>query len=129
MSNSIRFSGSHKALLPAALSLALLSMSAHAGNAWVSTRTHAGIHAGSTHVSTLTMTGHPSIDAKQIMPLELSKPLHVEVSLNLRNADQLQSFLQAVNQHVVELRGPDDLANRQSAEAIKQPHLSGLAGV
>jgi xanthomonalisin len=98
MSSSIRFSGSRKLLLPAALSLALVSLSAHAGDTWVSTRTHAGLQNSSTQVSTLVMTGHPSIDASQIMPLEQSKPLHVEVSLNLRNVDQLQSFLQSVNQ-------------------------------
>ncbi|WP_158543335.1 protease pro-enzyme activation domain-containing protein [Dyella psychrodurans] len=98
MSSSNRFVGSHKLLLPTALSLALLSMSAHAGNNFAATRTHAGIQNNGTNVSTLVMTGHPSIDASQIMPLEQSKPLHVEVSLNLRNVDQLQSFLASVNQ-------------------------------
>ncbi|SFS00069.1 sedolisin-B Serine peptidase. MEROPS family S53 [Dyella sp. OK004] len=98
MSNVIRSLGSRKALLPAALSVALLSMSAHADNSWVSTRTHAGIKDSTANASTLVMTGHPSVDARQIMPLEQSKPLHIEVSLSLRNADQLQSFLQSVNQ-------------------------------
>src|ERR1700722_14966989 len=98
MSSSIRFSGSRKLLLPAALSLALVSLSAHAGDTWVSTRTHAGLQNSGNQASTLVMTGHPSVDASQIMPLEQSKSLHVEVSLNLRNVDQLQSFLQSVNQ-------------------------------
>jgi xanthomonalisin len=98
MSSRFGFSGSRKLLLPAALSLALMSMSAHAGDTWMSTRTHAGIQNNGSKVSTLMMTGHPSIEASQIMPLEQSHKLHVEVSLNLRNVDELQSFLQAVNQ-------------------------------
>ncbi|MFC3653137.1 protease pro-enzyme activation domain-containing protein [Dyella humi] len=85
-------------LLPAALTLALMSISAHAADTRVATRTHAGIQDNGGKFSTLVMTGHPSIDAAQIAPLEQSKPLHVEVSLNLRNVDQLQSFLAAVNQ-------------------------------
>jgi xanthomonalisin len=84
-------------LLPAALSLALLS-TAHAAETRVATRTHAGIQNNGANVSTLVMTGHPSIDATQIAPLEASKKMHVEVSLNLRNVDQLQSFLATVNQ-------------------------------
>ncbi|GFZ88159.1 protease pro-enzyme activation domain-containing protein [Dyella caseinilytica] len=99
MSSRFGFSGNRKLLLPAALSLALVSLSAHAGDTWVSTRTHAGIQNNNgSKFSTLVMTGHPSIEASQIMPLEQSRKLHVEVSLNLRNVDDLQSFLQAVNQ-------------------------------
>ncbi|GLQ97841.1 protease pro-enzyme activation domain-containing protein [Dyella mobilis] len=98
MSSRFGFTGNRKLLLPAALSLALVSMSAQAGNNWVSTRTHAGIQNNGSKISTLMMTGHPSIEASQIMPLEQSKKLHVEVSLNLRNVDALQSFLHAVNQ-------------------------------
>jgi xanthomonalisin len=97
MSSRSGFSGSRKLLLPAALSLALMSMSAHAGDTWSPTRTHAGIQNNGSKLSTLVMTGHPSIDASQIMPLEQSHALHVEVSLNLRNVDDLQSFLEAVN--------------------------------
>lgn len=85
-------------LLPAALSLALVSISAHGADARTSTRTHAGIQNTSSAFSTLVMTGHPSIEANQIAPLEQSKPLHVEVSLNFRNVDQLQGFLASVNQ-------------------------------
>lgn len=85
-------------LLPATLSLALLSISAHAAGTRAATRTHAGIQDNGSQFATLVMTGHPSIDTAQIAPLEQSKPLHVEVSLNLRNVDQLQSFLAAVNQ-------------------------------
>ena len=98
MSSSLRMSGYRKALLPAALSLAMLTMSAHAAESWVGTKTHASLqNNSSTKVSTLVMTGHPTVDATQIMPLEASKQLHVIVSLNHRNADQLQSFLQDVN--------------------------------
>lgn len=85
-------------LLPAALTLALMSISAHAAETRVATRTHASIQDNGSKFSTLAMTGHPSIDVAQIAPLEQSKPLHVEVSLNLRNVDQLQSFLASVNQ-------------------------------
>ena len=98
MSSRFGFSGNRKLLLPAALSVALMSLSAHAGDNWVSTRTHAGIQNNGGKFSTLVMTGHPSIEAAQIMPLEQSRKLHVEVSLNLRNVDALQSFLEAVNQ-------------------------------
>ena len=96
MSKHVGLLGMRPLLLPAALSLALLS-AAHAAGTRVGTRTHAGIQNVSNKVSTLVMTGHPSIDATQIAPLEASKPLHVEVSLNLRNVDQLQSFLASVN--------------------------------
>lgn len=98
MSQRFKLSGIRPLLLPAALSLALMSVSAHAAGSRAATRTHAGIESNGTKVSTLVMTGHPSIDASQIMPLESSKPLHVEVSLNLRNVDQLQGFLASVNQ-------------------------------
>jgi xanthomonalisin len=98
MSSRFDISGIRKLLLPAALSLAWVSLSAHAGDTWVSTRTHAGIQNNNgSKFSTLVMTGHPSIEASQIMPLEQSRKLHVEVSLNLRNVDALQSFLDAVN--------------------------------
>jgi xanthomonalisin len=97
MSKHFALLGIRPLLLPAALSLALLS-TANAAGTRVGTRTHAGIQNVSNTVSTLVMTGHPSIDATQIAPLQASKPLHVEVSLNLRNVDQLQSFLASVNQ-------------------------------
>ncbi|OOG38233.1 PKD domain-containing protein [Rhodanobacter sp. C05] len=99
MSSSFQFSGYRKALLPAALSLAMFSLSAHAADTWVSTNTHASIQKSAVaNVSTLVMTGHPAIDASQIMPLEASKQLHVVLSLNLRNAAQLQTFLRELNQ-------------------------------
>ncbi|WP_304488643.1 protease pro-enzyme activation domain-containing protein [Dyella sp. 2HG41-7] len=98
MSQRFKLSGIRPLLLPAALSLAMMSVSAHAADSRATTRTHAGIQNNGAKLSTLVMTGHPSIDASQIMPLEASKPLHVEVSLNLRNVDQLQGFLASVNQ-------------------------------
>ncbi|HEY9130397.1 MAG TPA: protease pro-enzyme activation domain-containing protein [Dyella sp.] len=98
MSSSLRKSGYRKALLPAALSLAMFAASAHAADSWVQTHTHAGLQKNSnTNVSTLVMTGHPTIDATQIMPLEASRQLHVSVSLNQRNVEDLQNFLQDVN--------------------------------
>jgi len=97
MSNRSGLLGIRPLLLPAALSLALLC-TAHAAGTRVGTRTHAGIQNTGSKFSTLVMTGHPSIDSTQVAPLEASKPLHVEVSLNLRNVDQLQGFLASVNQ-------------------------------
>ncbi|GGA31852.1 protease pro-enzyme activation domain-containing protein [Dyella nitratireducens] len=97
MSKHFGLLGIRPLLLPAALSLALLS-TAHATDMRVATRTHAGIQNVGNNLSTLVMTGHPSIDATQIAPLEASKAMHVEVSLNLRNVDQLQNFLASVNQ-------------------------------
>jgi len=97
MSNRSGLLGVRPLLLPAALSLALLC-TAHAAGTRVGTRTHAGIQNTGSKFSTLVMTGHPSIDSTQVAPLEASKPLHVEVSLNLRNVDQLQGFLASVNQ-------------------------------
>jgi xanthomonalisin len=91
-------SGYRKALLPAALSLAMFTMSAHAAESWVNTNTHASLQKNSsTNVSTLVMTGHPTVDATQIMPLEASRKLHISVSLNQRNTADLQNFLQEVN--------------------------------
>lgn len=97
MSKHYGLLGIRSSLLPAALSLALVSMSAHAAGTRAATRTHAGIQNTGNGFSTLVMTGHPSINTTQIAPLEASRPLHVEVSLNLRNVDQLQSFLASVN--------------------------------
>ncbi|WP_158628821.1 protease pro-enzyme activation domain-containing protein [Dyella choica] len=97
MSKRFALLGIRPLLLPAALSLALLS-TAHAAETRVGTRTHAGIQHVDNKVSKLVMTGHPSIDATQIVALEASKPLHVEISLNLRHVDELQAFLATVNQ-------------------------------
>ena len=97
MSKHFGLLGFRPLLLPVALSLALLS-TAHAAETRVATRTHAGIQHIDNKVSQLVMTGHPTIDAAQIAPLEASKPLHLQISLNLRNADQLKSFLATVNQ-------------------------------
>ena len=98
MSSSLRKSGYRKALLPAALSLAMFTLSAHAADSWVHTNTHASLQNNSgTNFSTLALTGNPSIDSSQIKPLEATKPLHVIVSLKQRNTDQLQAFLHEVN--------------------------------
>ncbi|HET7329602.1 S53 family peptidase [Dyella sp.] len=48
---------------------------------------------GGSHSFTLAMTHHPLVQASQIAPLELSKPLHVSVSLNLRNVTELETLL------------------------------------
>jgi xanthomonalisin len=83
-----------KLLLPLALSL---SMAAHADDAWVGTRTHAGLQDNGDQTVSLVMAHHPSISAAQVSSLEESKPLHVAISLNLRNTDALEKFLQDVN--------------------------------
>ena len=43
------------------------------------------------------MHGSPTVDAATVSPLEASKPVHVALSLNLRNVDELETFLHAVN--------------------------------
>ena len=93
-----------KALLPAAVSMAMLAGSAQAADNWVGTKTHPAIEKSGAGVSTLStantgaqwtirMRGNPTVDNALVTPLEQSKPLHVAVSLKLRNADQLQQFL------------------------------------
>ncbi|NKJ21200.1 protease pro-enzyme activation domain-containing protein [Dyella sp. SG609] len=93
-----------KALLPAAVSLAMLAGSAQAADSWVGTKTHPAIDRAGAGVSTLStaggaaqwtirMRGNPTVDNALVTPLEQSKPLHIAVSLKLRNADQLQQFL------------------------------------
>jgi len=93
-----------KALLPAAVSMAMLAGSAQAADNWVGTKTHPAIEKSGAGVSTLStantgaqwtirMRGNPTVDNALVTPLEQSRPLHVAVSLKLRNADQLQQFL------------------------------------
>lgn len=43
------------------------------------------------------MTGHPALNATQIMPLQGSKTLNLVLSLNLRNADQLKAYINELN--------------------------------
>ena len=98
-----------KALLPLAMSAAMAgSVHAATNDAWVGTRTQAAITrtvapatAATTAAAhptwTLSLHGAPTVDAATVSPLEASKPVHVEVSLNLRNVDELEAFLQAVN--------------------------------
>ncbi len=97
--------GYRKALLPVAVSMAMLAGSAHAADSWVVTKTHpviqksaaAGVStlaAGTAGPSwTINMRGYPSVRDAVVSPLEQSKPLHIAVSLKLRNAAQLQQFL------------------------------------
>ena len=115
MSSSIRTlkAGSHvfgKALLPAALAFALSPLSVHATTtAWASTGSHAALlktlsaapavagapAVAATHYA-LNVRGKPQVQ-ELVTPLENSKALQVAVSLNLRNADQLQAFIKSVN--------------------------------
>ncbi|MGE7136403.1 protease pro-enzyme activation domain-containing protein [Luteibacter sp. NPDC031894] len=102
---------SRKTVLTMAIALAMSSLSAHAEDAWVSTRTQAAmlpvagtpsLAAASTTGSpvatgyALNMTGSPHIDGTAVTALAADHPLHVAVSLKLRNPDELQSFLAAV---------------------------------
>ncbi|NID15089.1 PKD domain-containing protein [Luteibacter yeojuensis] len=87
------------------------TLSAHADDAWVSTRTQAAmlpvagtqtLAAASTTGTpvasgyALNMTGSPHIDGAAVTAMAADQPLHISVSLKLRNPDQLQSFLAAV---------------------------------
>ncbi|WP_413623556.1 protease pro-enzyme activation domain-containing protein [Luteibacter sp. Lutesp34] len=102
---------SRKTVLTVAIALAMSSLSAHAEDSWVSTRTQAAMLpvagtqtlAASSTTGTpvasgyaLNMTGSPRIDGATVTAMPADKPLHVAVSLKLRNADELQSFLSAV---------------------------------
>ena len=98
-----------KALLPLAMSLAMAgSLHAATNDGWVGVRTQAAMtRSGATTTAmttaagsatwTLSMHGSPTIDAGIVSPLEASKPVHVTLSLNLRNVDELETFLHAVN--------------------------------
>lgn len=110
---TVRFDGRgnvvRKALLPLAMSVAMAgSVHAATNDAWVGTRTQAAMTrtvapatAATTAAAhptwTLSLHGAPTVDAATVSPLEASKPVHVEVSLNLRNVDELEAFLRAVN--------------------------------
>ncbi|TBR37250.1 MULTISPECIES: pre-peptidase C-terminal domain-containing protein [Dyella] len=101
--------GTRKALLPLAVSMAMMAGTSHAADSWVNTHTHAAMQktaapASTSTVSTmsasaakpgwtLTMRGNPTVDDALVTPLEESRALHVAVSLKLRNQDQLQQFL------------------------------------
>src|SRR6201991_1490401 len=89
----------------------MTSLCTHAEDAWVSTHTKAAmlpvaapqaLAAGSTAATpvasgyALNMTGSPHIDGAAVTALEADHPLHVVVSLKLRNPDQLQTFLAGV---------------------------------
>jgi xanthomonalisin len=94
--------------MTAAIALAMSTLSVHAEDAWVSTRTQAAmlpvagtqpLAAASTTGTpvapgyALNMTGSPHIDGAAVTAMAADKPLHISVSLKLRNPDQLQSFL------------------------------------
>ena len=115
MSSTIRTlkAGSHafgKALLPAALAFALSPLSVQAATtAWASTGSHAALLktlsaapavAGAPVVGQikymLNVYGRPQVQ-ELVTPLESTKRLQVAVSLNLRNATQLQAFIKSVN--------------------------------
>ncbi|GLQ93614.1 S53 family peptidase [Dyella acidisoli] len=83
-----------KLLLPLALSLCV---TAHAQDAWVATRTHASLQNTGSQVVTLTAAHHPTIEAARVSELESGKPMHVSLSLNLRNVTELETFLEDVN--------------------------------
>lgn len=100
-----------KTALTLAIALAMTSLSAHAEDAWVSTHTRAAmlpvaatqtLAASSTAATpvasgyALNMTGSPHIDGAAVTAVAADHPLHVVVSLKLRNPDQLQTFLAGV---------------------------------
>lgn len=83
-----------KLLLPLALATC---MAAHAQDARVATRTAAALQDTGNHAFALAMTHHPIVDAARVSPMDSSKAMHVSVSLNLRNVDELESFLSAID--------------------------------
>lgn len=98
-----------KALLPVALALALSPLAAQAATTWAPTGSHAALlksasttpaSAGKAAVTqtnyALNVYGKPQVQ-ELVSPLETTKVLHVAVSLNLRNADQLQAYVKSVN--------------------------------
>ena len=98
-----------KAFLPMALALALSPLSAHAATDWAPTRSHAALlktvaaspaTPGQTPSTRTTYAvnrhGTPQVTSV-VSPLDNSKPLHVAVSLTLRNASPLQTFIKDVN--------------------------------
>jgi len=98
----------NKALLPMALALAFSPLSSHAATAWAPIATHAALLKATSAQTTgigqgaatsgyvLNVHGKPVVKA-QVTALDGSKVMHVAVSVNLRNADQLQAFNKSVN--------------------------------
>ncbi|QNK03209.1 protease pro-enzyme activation domain-containing protein [Dyella telluris] len=97
-----------KAALPVALALAFSPLAAHAAD-WAPTHSHAALlktvtstsaganKAAVTHTSyKVNRRGLPQVQS-MVTALDNSKPLHIAVSLNLRNTDQLQAFIKDVN--------------------------------
>ncbi len=98
----------NKALLPMALALVLSPLSAHAAApSWAPSATHAallkatsatttGVGQAATSGYVINAHGKPAVKA-QVGALDSTKVLHVAVSVNLRNADQLQAFNKSLN--------------------------------
>jgi subtilase family serine protease len=107
-SRSQKLISCNKALLPMALALALSPMCGHAAtaSAWAPIATHAALlkaapngvsqSAASPSGYVINAHGKPAVKA-QVTPLDSTKVLHVAVSVNLRNVDQLQAFNKSVN--------------------------------
>jgi xanthomonalisin len=108
-SSTLTLKAGSKALLPVALALALSPLSALADTAWAPTGSHAallktvtttpatpGKLAVAQTTYTLNVHGKPQVQ-ELVSPLESTKTLHLAVSLNLRNTDQLQTFIKNVN--------------------------------
>ncbi|PXV55325.1 xanthomonalisin [Dyella jiangningensis] len=108
---SSRIRNTHaKSILPMALALAFGPLAAHAATAdWAPTRSHAALlktvttspaaagRAAVTRTSyAINRHGLPQVQSA-VTPLDNTKALHVAVSLNLRNAEQLQAFIKNVN--------------------------------
>ncbi|RAO78062.1 protease pro-enzyme activation domain-containing protein [Dyella jiangningensis] len=99
----------NKALLPMALALAVSPLCGHAATAtsWAPIKTHAallkaasvsptGVGQASASGYVINAHGKPAVKA-QVTALDSSKVMHVAVSVNLRNVDQLQAFNKSVN--------------------------------
>ncbi|WP_266158857.1 S53 family peptidase [Dyella silvatica] len=102
----------HLALLPWALALAMTSLSAQADSAWVTTATPAFMSPPPTldcnwpapeweindGYSSDFVFAPDCAPTSSIVPLDTNHPLHLVVTLQLRNLTQLQTFLQNVTQ-------------------------------
>jgi xanthomonalisin len=98
-----------KSLLSLAVTMAMCTLSAHAADSWVSTNTKAALLNASANTNVtaaraslgggyvLNVTGTPPVDSALVTPLDASHPLHVVVSLKLRQPEQLQALIAEIN--------------------------------
>jgi xanthomonalisin len=93
--------GYRKSLLSLAVAAAMATGAAHAATAtpWAATQTHAALLNSPTALGSFAVnaTGTPRLDNALVTPVEATHPLHVVLSLKLRNEAQLDAFITGVN--------------------------------